>query len=441
MTIETRVRSTSTSSGGGGSELEIAIGEPVIDGTSGSVLFVDSSGNLAQDNASFSFDDSLNKLSITNVAVTGTTASTSTTTGSLINAGGFGCAGAAYIGGTANIGRTVTGSATDPFASTQFANFDTASAATAANIYGVIVGKNGATALFLGNNKNSAYGNVPTNASMMGVYGLDKGLWLGLGLQNTSNITGLYIAPTTGNVLIGGTTDVAGPGSLKVFGTTASTSKTTGALIVAGGLGVAGAIYNGAEIQSDGGIIAGSSSNFKWQGNSARIYSPGDGIIRLSNQADTPSFTRLQFGGTTNAFPALSPNGSQLEAVKADGSAFTNFAAASFQAAATGQFSFLNRSILLSTADGKLKLSNWGLTAGAILDFSTADTVKFRNYADDADAAITAAGATFSGTVNLRTGTASAGTSPIKFTAGTLLTVPEAGTIEYDGADFYLAVA
>jgi hypothetical protein len=63
---------------------------------------------------------------------------------------------------------------------------------------------------------------------------------------------GLQIA-YSGNVLIGGTTDISGTGGLKVFGTTASTSTTTGALQVAGGAGFGGAGYFG-------GLVRGNSS-------------------------------------------------------------------------------------------------------------------------------------------------------------------------------------
>lgn len=55
--LETRVRSTST--GGGAS-----IGGLIIGGTQGSVLFVDASGNLGQDNANFFWADSTNRLGI-----------------------------------------------------------------------------------------------------------------------------------------------------------------------------------------------------------------------------------------------------------------------------------------------------------------------------------------------------------------------------------------
>lgn len=43
-------------------------------------------------------------------------------------------------------------------------------------------------------------------------------------------------------------------------------------------------------------------------------------------------------------------------------------------------------------------------------------------------------------TLHLQAGTAAAGTAPIKLTSGTSLTTPEAGTIEFDGTNFYLTV-
>jgi len=43
-----------------------------------------------------------------------------------------------------------------------------------------------------------------------------------------------------------------------------------------------------------------------------------------------------------------------------------------------------------------------------------------------------------SGHITLPAGTAAANTAPLKFTAGTLLETPEAGTIEYDGDKFYI---
>lgn len=50
-----------------------------------------------------------------------------------------------------------------------------------------------------------------------------------------------------------------------------------------------------------------------------------DGEIRLSNSAGT-GFSRLQFGGSTNAFPALTRNATAFEATLANGSGYTGFA-------------------------------------------------------------------------------------------------------------------
>lgn len=43
-------------------------------------------------------------------------------------------------------------------------------------------------------------------------------------------------------------------------------------------------------------------------------------------------------------------------------------------------------------------------------------------------------------TLHLKAGTATASTAPIKLTAGTLNTTPEAGALEFDGTDFYMTV-
>lgn len=49
------------------------------------------------------------------------------------------------------------------------------------------------------------------------------------------------------------------------------------------------------------------------------ITSPADGVLTLRNNLST-GFDRLQFGGTTSAFPALHSNGTALEVVLADNS-------------------------------------------------------------------------------------------------------------------------
>jgi hypothetical protein len=87
----------------------------------------------------------------------------------------------------------------------------------------------------------------------------------------------------TGNLLIGGTTDIPGSGGLKVFGTTAASSTTSGALQVAGGVGVAGASYFGSQVtaarpfMSTGAITANmtSAGGFGFSGGGTNFYSFG----------------------------------------------------------------------------------------------------------------------------------------------------------------------
>jgi hypothetical protein len=75
-----------------------------------------------------------------------------------------------------------------------------------------------------------------------------------------------------------------------------------------------------------GNLVTNSSFVIGWSGAST-LLSPSDGVIRLANSAAT-DFSRLQFGGTTSSFPAFARSSATLQAVKADGSAYTNFEAA-----------------------------------------------------------------------------------------------------------------
>jgi len=50
------------------------------------------------------------------------------------------------------------------------------------------------------------------------------------------------------------------------------------------------------------------------------LISPSDGVIELTNNAQT-AFTRLQFGGTTSSFPAIRRTTTALNVVLADNSA------------------------------------------------------------------------------------------------------------------------
>lgn len=94
--------------------------------------------------------------------------------------------------------------------------------------------------------------------------------------------------------------------------TDALTLSSTGTHTVTGVLSVTGSI----ESQTSGVTLA-AAGLLSWATRS-RVSSPGDGLLRLTDNAQT-GFTRLQFGGTTSAFPAIGRNGTGLEIIAADG--------------------------------------------------------------------------------------------------------------------------
>jgi hypothetical protein len=113
-----------------------------------------------------------------------------------------------------------------------------------------------------------------------------------------------------GNLLVGGTTDISGTGGLKVFGTTASTSTTTGSLINAGGFGNAGAAYFGggitltaasAEIRSGttgtGGVFANSDTSAY-----ALFYGPTNGTFPSQIQLNAGGVTVARMSSSTTSF-------------------------------------------------------------------------------------------------------------------------------------------
>lgn len=95
---------------------------------------------------------------------------------------------------------------------------------------------------------------IGTSAQWIGGTSTDLTLGATSAIRFYTNDSGTEAAriSTGGNLLIGGTTDISGSGGLKVFGTTAATSTTTGALQVAGGVGVDGAAYIGGQLNALG---------------------------------------------------------------------------------------------------------------------------------------------------------------------------------------------
>ena len=140
------------------------------------------------------------------LSVSGTTTSTSTTTGSLVNAGGFGNAGAGYFGGLVSTGSrfVFTGPGVVPGASE------------------LAIGTNGVGTRILSNVPTGGEFNFTVNGTTVTAINATTGLYT-TGLINSTN-------------------------------TTASTSTTTGSLIIAGGFGNAGAANFGSTLDVISGL-------------------------------------------------------------------------------------------------------------------------------------------------------------------------------------------
>lgn len=110
-----------------------------------------------------------------------------------------------------------------------------------------------------------------------------------------------------------------------------TTGSFSGALTTAGILG-----------SSD--IRAGALNAFYWTGG-AQLFSPSDGVIKLSNSVET-DFNRLQFGGTTASFPAIKRSGTVIQIKLADDSAFTTLQASSVHVYEGFEFSLNNIKVL-----------------------------------------------------------------------------------------------
>ena len=186
----------------------------------------------------FGIRDSTNSLTVLTLAAStgvanflSTTASTSTTTGALVVSGGVGVAGNLWVGGyisassyiicttaSYSAGGALQATNTGAVATTQIASF---------------LNPNATTSSFAG---NGPYINVGV-ASSTNNSAVVQCLYTGAGSTSNQIQLGLY----GNNYPI----SVDGLGTLTVRGSTASTSTTTGAVVVSGGLGVAGAAYIG----------------------------------------------------------------------------------------------------------------------------------------------------------------------------------------------------
>lgn len=104
-------------------------------------------------------------------------------------------------------------------------------------------------------------------------------------------------------------------------------------------------------------IVSEQRINFGIAPNRTILAPIGDGVFRITNGAET-DFGRLQFGGITNAFPALKRNGAALEVRLADDSGFADLSAKILNLSSTA---FIGGNSNVSGASGAIA----GLIAGA----------------------------------------------------------------------------
>ena len=102
------------------------------------------------------------------------------------------------------------------------------------------------------------------------------------------------------------------------------------------------ALYTAANIDAGTSVQSSAVSIIGWSTRS-RMFSDANGTIRLSNNAGT-DFSRLQFGGTTSAFPALGRSSGILQVLTADAGNFAPLEAATLRLSTSTAFASLGAS-------------------------------------------------------------------------------------------------
>ena len=252
-------------------------------------------GNLTVANVSYEYREVITTTETVqgNIVAAAGTASTNTTTGALVVVGGAGISGALNIGTTgdvsANIGTLFLGNASTQANLGSFQTYTNANAATQATSINTINANLGAYQLYANANIGTLFlGNASTQANL-GAFQTYSNANIGtlfLGNASTQANLGAYQIyananaasqatsintinanlgsfETYANTKIGTNTN----SNLVVVSTTPSTDTTTGALVVGGGVGIAGNIH-GDKFYTVNGIF--------WSGNGA-AYSSGSG--------------------------------------------------------------------------------------------------------------------------------------------------------------------
>ena len=210
------------------------------------------------------------------------TQATSTDTGALRVQGGIGLQGNLYVGGNVNIVGNIS-----------FGGQGTSVTTTNITVDAPIS--------FLGNaNPGDTY-----DLGVVGQYvvgGVTK--YNGLVRQASTGLTRFFADATTkptNNVTFNGTHAGLVFGSANVANSTVSTSTTTGALVVAGGVGIAGALYAGSIFDNGTRVVSTSSSagNLTISGTGINLASHGPGATTVGSSSAIPVVTTDVYGRIT----------------------------------------------------------------------------------------------------------------------------------------------
>jgi len=306
--------------------------------------------------------------------VTATTGSGSTTTGALTVVGGMGIGGTINAG-TRNLSYTASG---------LLAGF-----AGSANSYVQIVLQNaasGATASsdFIVNN------DLSTDSTYYGSMGMNSSGFTGSGSLNLANA--VYFTSTTGDLVLGSTTanilrfvyNSGATDSMQITGTavtvlytTGATSTTTGALIVAGGVGIGGSLWTSStNFSSISGVghSSGAITSGVWSGTAISVTNGGTGQASLTANS-------VLLGNGTSAIATTSGSSAQVLTWQASGAPAFVSLSGDVTITAAGVATIAANSVALGTDTtgqyaSTIAISGTGITAtSAGADDGTAYTI------------------------------------------------------------------
>lgn len=238
-----------------------------------------------------------------------------------------------------------------------------------------------------------------------GVFVNTSGTHVGM-VFDTGNADGsvLFRTSSTNNTLGADAVKITKDQSLLVYGTTASTSTSTGALVVSGGVGVAGKIYAGNDLNTAGLLNVSGSGDSTFGGtvsnNSLTVSRTGVSASSLSLKAYTDQPT-ISWTNSPGYYLAFSGTGGEVGRWFSTSGSFlvglTGDSYGSKAIAAAGQISSNN-----GTVNQRIIASG---TAGYVGTSTTHDLIFQTNSADRVTINSTTGNATFNGTVSASTGT------------------------------------